>query len=716
MKARNLVIVESGAKAKTISKYLNTPQIVETHGKFNVIASNGHIRDLAKTVDNKLGFNVETFVPVYTVISTKSKVIRSLKENIKSHDVIWLAADQDREGEAIAWHIKDYYKLKNYKRITFNEITQSAIQNAIDNHRDIDYNVVDAQQCRRILDRLVGFKLTELLWKIFNSSTTLSAGRVQSVVLKIIIDKELQINEHKSLSYWKIEGDFVLDGYAISCDLYEIDKIYKITESKSVERFFKSLSDKYAVDKKSTDLKRTNVKPDLPFITSTLQQSAHNIGFSLSKTMKIAQELYEAGHITYMRTDSYNLSQDAMNKIETYITNTFASSYFKNNNQTAKSKSKNSQEAHEAIRPTHIQKDIAKLTKDQKLLYDMIFKRTIASQMAFASYEELHVCLVNSGLSKNFRFIGKIKVLVYEGYLIVYGEKPKPSIEKRKQIIQNTKDITQKNIIAKNVHSVPPQRYNESSIIKCLEKLGIGRPSTYANMLTKLFERQFIVKKDDIGNKKIYIDYSFQKNKIIVKKEERDHYSEKNKLNPTDSGIQVCTNLCKHFPKLIDVDFTNIMESDLDKIADSKKTMTHVLKSFYTPFIKTHCDVIKSITRGSKNVLNSYQREHVINNNTYVIRTARYGPVIQKDKIFVDLKPYMNDTNKNIEEIDISDVKLLISIPRQISKDMELNYGRYGFYIKFSDNSKTTYRIYKQFIPNLLNKDYTFINKNEKQN
>ena len=709
MNVRNLVIVESGAKAKTISKYLNTPQIVEKHGKFNVIASNGHIRDLAKTVDNKLGFNVDTFTPVYTVISSKSKVIRNLKDNIKSHDVIWLAADQDREGEAIAWHIKDYYKLTNYKRITFNEITQSAIKNAIDNHRDIDYNIVDAQQCRRILDRLVGFKLTELLWKLFNSSTTLSAGRVQSVVLKIIIDKELQIKEHKSLSYWKIEGDFVLDGYAISCDLYENDKIYKITESKSIERFFKSLSDKYAVDKKSTDLKRTNVKPDLPFITSTLQQSAHNIGFSLSKTMKIAQELYEAGHITYMRTDSFNLSQDAMNKIEKYITNTFGSSYFKNNNHNAKSKSKNSQEAHEAIRPTNIQKDIPKLTKDQKLLYDLIFKRTIASQIAYASYEELLVCLVNSGLSNKFRFIGKIKVLVYEGYLIVYGEKPKPSIEKRKQIIQNTRDITQKHIIAKNVHSVPPQRYNESSIIKCLEKLGIGRPSTYANMLTKLFERQFIVKKDDIGNKKIYIDYSFQKNKITVKKEERDHYSEKNKLTPTDSGNQVCEYLCKYFPKLIDVDFTNLMESDLDKIADSEKTMTHVLKTFYDPFIKTHYDVIKSITRGSKNVLNSYQHDHVINNNTYVIRTARFGPVIQKDKLFIDLKPYLNDTNKNIEEIDISDVKFLISIPRKISKDMELNYGRYGFYIKFSDDSKKTYRIYKQFIPNLLKNDYSFI-------
>ena len=459
---KNLVIVESGAKAKTISKYLNTNDLTNKFGKFHVIASNGHIRDLIK--DN-MGFDNKTFKASYEIIPSKDKVIKTLKNEIKSSDVIWLAADQDREGEAIAWHIKDHFKLKKYKRITFNEITPNALHYAVNNHRDINYDLVDAQQCRRILDRLVGFKLTKVLWKSFNTSTTLSAGRVQSVVLRMIIEKENTIKNFTSTPYWKINGSFKLDNFEIETDLYHKDTIFKLMKESHILTFFKSLSPKFLLDKDKTKIHKIKTRPDIPFITSTLQQSAHNIGFSLAKTMKIAQELYEAGHITYMRTDSVNISQDAMKKIKQYVDNKYGDELFFDHNSNTKNKSKNSQEAHEAIRPTTFDKKDLKLSIDQKKLYELIFKRTVASQMKHAEYEELLVNIKNDKLDNSYRFIGKIKVLVYEGYLLVFDEKAQKSIQNKKEQILNSKDLKLKSLIAKNVHSVPPQRYNESTII-----------------------------------------------------------------------------------------------------------------------------------------------------------------------------------------------------------------------------------------------------------
>lgn len=702
---KNLVIVESGAKAKTITKYLNTPELNKKFGKFDVVASNGHIRDLIK---KNMGFDERTFEATYEPIDSKMKTIKNLKENIKNHDCIWLAADQDREGEAIAWHIKEHFRLKKYKRITFNEITPNALNSAIHNSRDINYNLVDAQQCRRILDRLVGFKLTNVLWKTIDANTMLTAGRVQSVVLKIIVEKEQSIVDFISEPYWRIDTMFKLDKNEVDTTLYHNDVVCKFNSEHSVEKFFKSLTSKFTISEKNTKMNIIRSKPDVPFITSSLQQSAHNIGFSLAKTMKIAQELYEAGHITYMRTDCTSLSNDAMGKIKDYISDTYGSEYFSDNNSNVKSKSKNAQEAHEAIRPTSFGKKDLKLSLDQKKLYEMIFKRTIASQMKPAIYEELVISIKNTGIDQSFAFIGKMKNLIEVGYLIVYGEKASKSINDMKETLLNSKNIALKDITAKNVHTLPPQRFNESTIIKTLEKIGIGRPSTYATILNKLFERQYVVKKDVHGNKKEYIHFSYKKGSIIKQKETKEHYIEKSKIVPTETGFTSKTLLEKYFPNIIDVNFTNVMEDDLDEIALSHKKMKTVLKAFYGPFIQKYDEIASSIKNKNKIAVDKHNKTIKLGNTEYIIRNARYGPVIQENKTFIDLKAYLNDTNKSIDDIGLKDVKLLTSLPRKINNNLQLLYGRYGFYVKHLESSKTL-RIYKQYIENVYNNDFDFI-------
>ena len=353
---KNLVIVESGVKGKTIAKYLNIPEINSKYGKFKVIASNGHIRDLVKKKDGtENGIDVTNWNAHYETIKTKSKTVRSLKEAIDESDMVWLAADLDREGEGIAWHIKQFFKLKKYKRITFNEITQNAIIRAINNPRDIDYNLVDAQQGRRILDRIIGFRLTQTLWKNFDTFSTMSAGRVQSVLLMILCENEKKINAFESSSYWNIHGNFQLDNIKIEeAKLYDDAVLKKYDDKKMLVKFFDKLrKSQYIIDKNNTKIKQRNEKAPLPFITSTMQQDAHSkLGFSSKKTMKVAQELYEAGHITYMRTDSTSLSNDAMKMIHKHIVDTYGEKLFFNNNETNTKKSKNAQEAHEAIRPT----------------------------------------------------------------------------------------------------------------------------------------------------------------------------------------------------------------------------------------------------------------------------------------------------------------------------------------------------------------------------
>lgn len=703
---KNLVIVESGVKGKTIAKYLNIPDINSKYGKFKVIASNGHIRDLVKKKDGtENGIDVTNWNAHYETIKTKAKTIRALKEAIDEADMVWLAADLDREGEGIAWHIKQFFKLKKYKRITFNEITQNAIIRAINNPRDIDYNLVDAQQGRRILDRIIGFRLTQTLWKNFDTFSTMSAGRVQSVLLMILCENEKKINAFESSSYWNIHGNFQLDNIKIEeAKLYDDAVLKKFDDKKMLIKFFDKLRKAhYVVDKNNTKIKQRNEKAPLPFITSTLQQDAHSkLGFSSKKTMKVAQELYEAGHITYMRTDSTSLSNDAMKMIHKHIIDTYGEKLFFNNNASNTKKSKNAQEAHEAIRPT-IMKEL-QLSGDQKKLYDFILKRTIASQMKPAVYEELHIHL-NHDVDKTV-FVGKAKALIEQGYLVVYDVKREKSLESMlKEIQVSNKSVKPTKVIGNNVWTSPPQHFNESKVIKTLESVGIGRPSTYASILDKLFERQFIQTKDIVGEDKNYEDYiiDFKTDKLKVAKETKSYFNEKNKIVPTTNGCAINDFLHKNFSNIVNIDFTSLMEDDLDEISTGKKNLKQVMSKFYQPFVK-ECEKLK-VERGKKTKIEGTNNEFNIKGKTYIVRNARYGPVIQQDKTYISLTQYMKDTDKSIEDINEKDIKLLSSLPKKVDSNKTLMYGRYGFYFSFEKEDKTL-RVYKNMVKDVLEGNY----------
>ena len=735
---KNLVIVESPAKAKIIKKYLNEADELKKLGSFHVIASFGHIRDL----DKKNGIDISNnFKPNYILIQNDftAKSIKNLTDNIKKSDTIWLAADLDREGEAIAWHIKEHFKLKKPKRITFNEITKDAITTAVLNPRKIDNNLVDAQQARRFIDRIVGFDITPLLWKKFNTSTTLSAGRVQSATLKIIIDKENEINKFKTSSYYTVSGNFKIDKHNVEDAKYEVnDTIHKFKTDKEVVKFLKKLKKEYTLDNVKTSNKSSKAPP--PFITSSLQQTASGeLKMSIKQVMGVAQALYEAGLITYMRTDSYNLSGDFLKKVEKHIKdnyNTKDKDYL--DIKQYGRKSKNSQEAHEAIRPSNINlkpEDLTtsgKIKADHKKLYALIWKRTIASQMKSAKYYEVKICIKNSSFSKNECFVGKFKIYYFEGYMVVYGEKVNNNfdIDKYVEDIKSSGNkLKMLEINAKQTWAVPPTRFSEASIVKVLEKEGIGRPSTYSSILGKLYEKRYIEKKDVLGEEKEYVHYKLSStNKMSEEKIKKNITDEKSKLVPSDVGIIINDFMIKHFPDIIDVKFTSNLEEDFDKIAEGNKKFITVMNKFYGDFSKNVNEVKKvvksNVEKNKKVKLESYQNKIKYNNTEYSIYIAKYGPVIsfkndeeEKTK-YISLVPYLKATNKEIEDIAKKDVKLLVNLPLEIGKyknsSVILKYARYGFYLS---NGNKNGSVFKQYIP--LVTDYKFdeimkLIKNEK--
>ena len=724
---RNLVIVESPAKAKIIKKYLNESDKLKDLGTFNVVASFGHIRDL----DKKNGIDLtNNFKPNYIIIENDftNKSIKNLTDNIKKSDTIWLAADLDREGESIAWHIKEHFKLKNPKRITFNEITKDAITKAVLNPRKIDNDLVDAQQARRFIDRIVGFDITPLLWKKFNTSTSLSAGRVQSVTLKIIIDKENEIKKFKTSSYYTVNGNFKIDKHNINEAKYELnDSIYKFKTDKEVVNFLKKLKKDYTLDNVKTSNKSSKAPP--PFITSSLQQTASGeLKMSIKQVMGVAQALYEAGLITYMRTDSYNLSQDFLNKVEKYIKENYNT---KNKDyldiKQYGRKSKNSQEAHEAIRPTNINlkpddlKSSGKIKEEHKKLYSLIWKRTLASQMKSAKYYEVKICIKNSSFSKNECFVGKFKIYYFEGYMIVYGEKVNNNFDIDKyvdDIKSSASKLKMLEINAKQTWAVPPTRFSEASIVKVLESEGIGRPSTYSSILGKLYEKRYIEKKDILGEEKEYVHYKLSPiNKITQEKVKKNITDEKSKLVPSDVGIIINEFMIKNFPDVIDLKFTSNLEEDFDKIAEGNKKFITVMNKFYGDFSKNinkvKNEVKSNVEKNNKVKLESYQNKIKYNNLEYSIYIAKYGPVIsfkdnddEKTK-YISLVPYLKATNKEIEDISKKDIKLLVNLPLKIGKyknnDVILKYARYGFYMS-NDNKNAS--IFKQYISLVI--DYKF--------
>lgn len=707
---RCLVIVESGTKANTISKYLNK---IDTSNTYTVIACNGHICDLVK---ENYGLN-DKFEPVYKTIDSKLKTINKLKEESKKADIVLLASDNDREGEAIAWHLKNLLKLKKYKRIIFNEITESALKTAIQKPKDIDMKMVNSQQGRRVLDRLIGFGLTKQLWKNFNSSTVVSAGRVQSVVLKIIVEKELDIKNFVSSKYWNVINSF---NYGIeNAKLYNNDDtIKKFSDKSDVISLFENLDKKYTIDTAKSKIKKMKEHPDKPLTTSTLQQRAFNeLGFSIQRTMKIAQELYENGHITYMRTDSTNLSKDFLEKARNVILKNFGERYI-NFNIKSLTSSKNAQEAHEAIRPTKLEKNenqIAKLSPDQSKLYTLIHKKTIASQMSPAEFEELNVIINNEHLlRKKYYFVGKIKHLVFNGFKVLYGvENNTDNLDKIVKKLFTNKNLISKELIGNCIWTSPPQRYNESSIIKHLEDVGIGRPSTYVSIINKLYDRNFVDKVNIAGEMKVYEDIISKDGKIVVKKIEKTSFEEKSKLLPSESGLLINDFLIKEFNDIVNQNFTSHMEKELDQIANGGSSHTTLIKEYYK-YIKNHCENSVKVKSKDRPSLNVKPIEFTINKQNYIVRNGKYGALIEipiktgeKSK-FISLKPYLQVTKKTLNDITEDDIKLITNLPTKYNS-YDINYGRYGFYVTNKDKKSLT--IYKQYIESLKNKKYEFVDK-----
>jgi len=668
---KKLVIVESPAKAKTIKKFLDN--------NYKVESSLGHVADLPS---NELGIDIENFTPKYIISKDKKDIIKKLKSSSKEADEVLLASDEDREGEAIAWHLKNALKLKDSKtkRIVFHEITKSAIQKAIENPRDIDYNLVNAQQTRRILDRLVGYELSPILWRKIKKG--LSAGRVQSVAVKLIVDKENEIKSHISKYYFKILGNFVnSNNKNFNAVLNK-----ELKKEEDVKKFLENIKNaKYEV----TEIKNKTTKktPPPPFTTSTLQQdAARKLNFSVSKTMMVAQKLYENGFITYMRTDSVNLSEDALKQAKEVITNDFGKKYSKTRKY--KTKSKGAQEAHEAIRPTILSNKKINVDFDSQRLYDLIWRRTLASQMAEAIIDKSSIKIKND--KNNYTFIANGEVITFNGYLKLYQESldNQEENELKHQLPKLTKgEILKLNYIeAFQKNTRPPVRYNEASLVKKMEELGIGRPSTYAPTISTIQKRGYIEKKNIEAKQRKVIKYILE-NDVISKQTITENYGfEKNKLLPTDIGIIVNDFLNLHFKHIIDYNFTAKIEQELDKIAEGKKEWKKTLKEFYEKFQPIVEDVSKNAERARGERL--LGKDPKTGKNVYV-KIGQYGPLVQIGESNTEEKPKFASAPQGVslKEITLEQALKMFEFPKKIGeyekKDITIATGRYGPYIIF---------------------------------
>lgn len=687
-----LVIVESPGKIKKIQSILGNNYLVK--------ASIGHVRDLDPS---GVSIDVENgFIPNYIISKDKKKVVADLRKCVKNCKEVILAADEDREGEAIAASLRDVLKLKKPKRIVFNSITKTAILNALKNPRLINENLVKAQETRRFLDRIVGYKLSPVLWK--NVAAKLSAGRVQSVVVKLIVDKEDTIENLNQESYFKITGKFHSKediNNKLNATLYEIDtkkttdkkyvgNILKLKEIKYVKRILKAL-DKSDFKVKLLENKISKRSPSAPFITSTLQQEAsRKFSFNIKSTMFIAQKLYEAGHITYMRTDCTNLSDDALKDCKKYILKNYGEEYYNKKNYL--SKSKNAQEAHEAIRPTHIEKNTISGTPEQNKLYSLIWKRTVASQMAPAkiSINNIYIKIVHQK-KLPYYFLAVNESIIFEGFLKVYNIKSEDEdkLKKSNTNFKKSDKLEYEEIEAKEEYPKSIGRYNEANLVKKLEDLGIGRPSTYASIISKIQERRYVEKVNIDGVEKetnIAIlksgNIKWEKGKTVLGKE-------KNKLVPTSIGREVTKYLVDNFDNIMDYKFTAKLENNLDKIADGKKQWDNILKNFYDDFNPKVEDLIKNSATKSLNT-GRLIGKHPDNDLEIYAAVARYGPVVKlidgkKIKYAPIKKP------KTVDNITLEEAIELLEYPKKLgvykNNDILLQKGKYGLYIKFNDKN-----------------------------
>ena len=673
--SKNLVIVESPAKAKTIEGFLGEG--------FTVKSSYGHVRDLAKK-----GFGVDienNFKPDYQVSEDKTKVVAELKKLAKGAETVWLATDEDREGEAISWHLFEALGLKesNTKRIVFHEITKPAIKNAIANPRKIDKHLVDAQQARRILDRLVGFELSPVLWKKIRPS--LSAGRVQSVAVRLIVERERDIDGFNSTYNYKVVGIFEINGKTFKADLAK-----RFTTKEEAEKFLEQIKGA------NFTVKNKEVKPgkrtsSAPFTTSTLQQEAsRKLGFSVSQTMVVAQRLYESGKITYMRTDSVNLSDTAINQAKEAITGNYGEKYL--NIHQYKTKSKGAQEAHEAIRPTYIENQTIDGDNNDKRLYDLIWKRTIASQMSDAILELTTITIENN--KSDLEFIGKGEVIIFDGFLKIYMEGTDDENSEDEDGLLPAMKVGDKldlsEVVATQRFSSPPARYTEASLVKKLEELGIGRPSTYAPTISTIQKREYVLKEDRQGKERFYDVLTLKNDTIKVEKKSETTGAEKSKLFPTDIGMVVNDFLLKEFPQIMDFNFTAKVEEEFDEIAEGKIVWTKMLKDFYTPFHK----LVEHTSENSDRA--SGERKlgiDPVSGKQLIVRIGRFGPMAQLgDSTDESDKPKFAGLRKTqrIDTITFEEALDLFKLPRVAGmfedKEMKVSIGRFGPYIQH--NSK----------------------------
>lgn len=666
--SKNLVIVESPAKAKTIEKYLGKEFIVKS--------SIGHIRGLpSKQGSVDVAHN---FAPHFEIDPDKRKVISELKKEVKNADIVWLASDADREGEAIAWHLAEVLKLAPgaTKRIVFEEITKSALDEAVKNPRGINIPLVEAQQARQSLDYLVGFELSPVLWRKVRPQ--LSAGRVQSVAVRLIVEREAEIEAHTPEASFKLTAEFLLnDGTLLPAASPK--KYSSADEVKTVlETFIKSTFTVRGIVKKPA-----NRNPSAPFTTSTLQQEASNkLGYSPRSTMQLAQRLYEAGHITYMRTDSLNLSAQALGAITRFVKGMYGDNY--HHYRTYKAKTAGAQEAHEAIRPTDITKQSAGADAQQKKLYDLIWRRTLASQMAPATLEKTTITLTPSNQGNDQTLLeAKGEIVIFDGFLKVYGRSGDDVLLPE---VKEGAPLTLQSAEALETLSRGPARYTEASLVKKLEEMGIGRPSTYASIINTIQTRGYVERGDLEGIEKDIQKLTLQNNEITQTTEKVEYGKDSNKLFPTDTGKVVTDFLVKYFTHVLDYDFTKSVEAELDEIAVGKKNRVEVLGDFYGPFhklVESSVDISRAEATQARHIGDDPKTGQPI-----FARFGRFGPMLQKGEQSDDPKPQFAPlpTGAKIETVNLNQALAMFTLPRLVGttedgKEIKANIGRFGPYI-----------------------------------
>jgi len=672
----NLVIVESPAKAKTIEKFLGKD--------FRVVSSFGHIRDLAK---KNLGIDIENnFAPDYEIPKEKAKVVAELRKAASESKNIWIASDEDREGEAIAWHLASVLKLDllTTKRIVFHEITKEAISNAIETPRQVDMNLVNSQQARRILDRLVGFEISPVLWKKVQPS--LSAGRVQSVAVRLIVEREREIISFETESAFRVTAIFLIDSSKEENATLRAEASKRFSDEKEAMKFLELCNgSKYSIG--SISIKPGTRSPAPPFTTSTLQQEAYRkLGFSVAQTMAVAQKLYEAGKITYMRTDSTNLSSLALARSKEVITAEFGQEYSKT--RQFKTKSKGAQEAHEAIRPAYLENSTTAGSQNEKRLYELIWKRTVASQMADARIEKTTISIDMNNSPVTFQANGE--VIKFDGFLRVYAESSdqENGDEDRYVIPPVTKGmpLSYDNITATQKYTSPPPRYTEASLVKKLEELGIGRPSTYAPTISTIQNRGYVSREDRPGEKRQIKVITLLNGKVSNSAKTEIAGKEKSKLFPQDIGMIVNDFLLENFSEIVDYHFTAEVEEQFDEIALGNLKWTGMIEKFYSPFHKTVTNTLEKKERKTGvRVLGN----HPETGEPVTVRMGRFGPVAQIGDSGNEEKPRYASLSKNqlLETITLEEALNLFRLPRSLGEyedgEMVVGIGKFGPYIRF---------------------------------